>query len=64
MSNKIRIAAVAKKTTLGKSTIWLWVKEDRFPKPFKLSPRVTVWDELEVDKWILERKNAQECKIA
>ena len=51
MSNFLRIAQVAKKTGLGKSTVWLWVKEDRFPKPIKLSPRVTVWDEEKIEEW-------------
>jgi prophage regulatory protein len=26
-----------------KSTWWLGVKQGRFPKPFKLGPRTTVW---------------------
>jgi prophage regulatory protein len=46
----IRIAELA--TTKGKpgklpvspATIWRWVREDRFPKPFKLGDAVTVWD--------------------
>ncbi len=51
MSNFLRIAQVAKKTGLGKSTVWLWVKENKFPKPIKLSPRVTVWVESDINKW-------------
>ncbi|XPV69341.1 MAG: helix-turn-helix transcriptional regulator [Halarcobacter sp.] len=41
-----------KKTRLAKSTIWLWVKEGKFPKPIKLSPRVTVWEEEKVNNWM------------
>ncbi len=41
-----------KKTGLAKSTVWAWVKENRMPAPIKLSARVTVWDESELDKWI------------
>ncbi len=52
MSNFLRITNVVKKTGLGKSTIWLWVKENRFPKPIKLSPRVTVWEEDKIEKWM------------
>ncbi len=33
-------------------TIWRWVKEGHFPKPYKLGPRVTVWSAEEVDTWI------------
>lgn len=28
---------------VGRSTWWEGVKKGRFPKPIKLSPRVTVW---------------------
>ena len=48
MSNLLRIQDVMKKTGIEKSTIWLWVKEGKFPKPIKLSPRITVWDECEI----------------
>lgn len=27
----------------GRSTIWLWIKQGKFPKPLKLGPRVTVF---------------------
>ncbi len=52
MSNFLRIVDVMKKTGIAKSTIWLWVSEGKFPKPIKLSPRITVWDEKEIDNWI------------
>lgn len=28
---------------VGKSTWWEGVKQGRFPQPFKLGPRITVW---------------------
>lgn len=34
------------------STLWLMVKESRFPAPIKLSPRVTVWRAEDVAAWI------------
>lgn len=52
MSNFLRIVDVMKKTGIAKSTIWLWVSEGKFPKPIKLSPRITVWNEKEIDNWI------------
>ena len=48
----LRIKDVMKKTSIPKSTIWLWVKEERFPKPIKLSQRVTVWKESDIDEWM------------
>lgn len=34
------------------STLWAMVGSGRFPKPIKLSPRVTVWRAEEVAAWI------------
>lgn len=42
-------------TALAKSTIWLWVNENKFPKPIKLSPRITVWEEAKVLKWMNQK---------
>ncbi len=51
MSNFLRIREVMKMTGLAKSTVWLWVKEGKLPKPIKLSPRVTVWEEDKINEW-------------
>ena len=48
----LRIADVSKKTTLGKSTIWLKMGQGLFPKPTKLSPAINVWKESDIDAWI------------
>jgi prophage regulatory protein len=48
----LRIADVSKKTTLGKSTIWLKMGQGLFPKPTKLSPAINVWRESDIDAWI------------
>ena len=47
------------KNRLGKlpvspATVWRWVREGQFPKPFKLSNRVTVWNLAEVDAFIAQ----------
>ena len=34
------------------ATVWRWVAEGKFPKPFKLGANVTVWDMDAVDSWI------------
>ena len=41
----LRINEVEQFTRMGRSTIWARAKDDDdpFPKPIKLSPRVTVW---------------------
>ena len=53
LTNKLlRITDVSKITTLAKSTIWLKVSQNQFPKPSKLSPSITVWKESDVWQWI------------
>ena len=52
MGNFLRIKDVMKKTGIAKSTIWLWVSEGKFPKPIKLSPRITVWESNKIDEWM------------
>jgi predicted DNA-binding transcriptional regulator AlpA len=37
---------------VSKTTVWRWVREGRFPKPFKLGDSVTVWNADEVDAFI------------
>jgi len=48
----IRIPKVMEKTGLARSTIWLFVKNGKLPKPIKLSERVTVWKESEIIDYI------------
>ena len=37
------------------ATVWRWVREGKFPKPFKLGDRVTVWDAEAVEAFIAKR---------
>lgn len=37
------------------ATIWRWVREGKFPKPFKLGDSVTVWDANAVEEFIAKR---------
>lgn len=58
----IRISELAStKAKLGRlpvshATIWRWVKEGRFPRPFKLGGNVTVWNVDEVESFLLNSK--------
>lgn len=42
------------------ATIWRWVRESNFPKPYKLGASVTVWDALEVEAFITKRSEGGE----
>ena len=48
----LNIEAVAKMTTLGKSSIRLWVAEDKFPKPLLLGSSKRVWRLKDVNQFI------------
>lgn len=43
------------KLPVSPATIWRWVREEKFPKPYKLAERVTVWDLDKVDAFIAQR---------
>ncbi len=48
----LRIDEVCELTTLGKSTINLWVAQSKFPKPIHLSPTIKVWRLNDISNWI------------
>lgn len=41
---------------VSQATIWRWVRAGKFPKPFTIGDRCTVWDAAEVDEWIASSK--------
>jgi predicted DNA-binding transcriptional regulator AlpA len=38
------------------ATIWRWVREGKFPKPFKLGAGTTVWDAVQVESFIAKQR--------
>ena len=52
MKRLLRVKQVAAITSMGISTVWRYVKEDKFPKPHKVSAGVTVWNSDDVEAWI------------
>ena len=38
------------------ATLWRWVREGVFPKPVRLSSRVTAWRAEDVEGWIKTRQ--------
>ena len=52
-SNRLlRLPEVATMTSLGKSTINLWVAQGKFPAPTALSATIKVWRLDDIEKWI------------
>jgi prophage regulatory protein len=48
----LRIEDVSDLSTLGKSTINLWVAQGKFPKPIHLSSTLKVWRLIDITGWI------------
>lgn len=51
----IRIKEVQYRTGLGRSTIYRWMAEERFPKPVRLGNHAVAWAEARIDAWIANR---------
>ena len=54
----LRLPAVKARTGLSRSTIYLRVSEDTFPKPVSLGGRAVGWIEAEVQSWLEQRIEA------
>lgn len=49
----LRMKHLTEKLSLSKSTIWLWIRNNEFPKPNKING-VSVWKRDTIDQWINE----------
>lgn len=43
---------------VGSSTLWRWVNAGTFPKPVKLSARVTAWRCEDIRTWLDSQRSA------
>jgi predicted DNA-binding transcriptional regulator AlpA len=55
----LRMKHLTEKLSLSKSTIWLWIRNNEFPKPNKING-VSVWKRDTIDQWINENINKEE----
>ena len=53
--NVLRLRQVQTKLGLARSTIYLKIKEESFPKPISLGSRAIGWIESEIDAWLASR---------
>jgi predicted DNA-binding transcriptional regulator AlpA len=55
----IRVKQLAPELAVSEPTIWRWLKQNPdFPKPLKLSNRVTAWKVSDVRAWLEAKENA------
>jgi prophage regulatory protein len=43
------------------ATVWRWVAEGKFPKPFKLGPNTTVFDLDQVEAFLVKQAGGQQA---
>jgi prophage regulatory protein len=62
MSNEVpsllRLRDVVERVRLSRSHLYALIQSGQFPKPIKLTERVSVWPEAEVSAWIADRIQA------
>lgn len=59
----LKLKEVLFKTSLGKTTLYMLVKDETFPKPIPLGLRAVGWLESEVDTWIQSRISARDQSL-
>jgi len=53
----VRLSELIKIVPFASSTVWRKVKEGTFPKPVKLSDRITAWRKEDIRLWIEEHQS-------
>ena len=51
----LREKHILKLLPVAHSTLWEWVRDGRFPPPFKLSEKVSVWSQAQIDAWLASK---------
>ncbi len=50
----LRLPQLLEIVPIGRSTIWAYVRDGRFPAPVRLGSRCTVWRESDVQSWLAQ----------
>jgi prophage regulatory protein len=58
----VKLSEVMRRVGLGKTMIYRLIKENRFPRPYKLSAFAARWSEQEIVSWIADVKGGVEGK--
>ena len=53
----IRLKEVQHRVGLGRSTIYRWMGEGKFPKPVQIGSYIVAWPEDIIDDWIRQYTN-------
>jgi len=58
-SRLIRLPEVKSMTGLGRSSIYTYMKEGKFPQSVQITERTIGWNETEIQDWITQRLNSK-----
>jgi prophage regulatory protein len=53
----IRLKEVQYRVGLGRSTIYRWMAEGKFPRPVQLGGYAVAWAQEDIDAWICDREH-------
>ena len=56
----LRLPAVLQKVGMSKSFVYDLITQDKFPKPVKVSSRISCWVTAEVEQWVQEQLDGRE----
>jgi prophage regulatory protein len=51
----LRMHQVLKTTGISRTQLYRLIQAGKFPKPMKLSERISAWDEASVNAWLAEK---------
>jgi prophage regulatory protein len=54
-SRFLRLPEVKNRVGVGRSTLYRWMEEGRFPRSVQLSQKCVVWRETDIDSWIASK---------
>ena len=60
----LRLPEVMARTGLSRSTIYLRISQDNFPKPVSLGARAVGWVEAEIQEWLQQQIEASRKESA
>ncbi|WP_406626312.1 helix-turn-helix transcriptional regulator [Acidovorax sp. SDU_ACID1] len=57
----LRLPEVISRTGLPRSTLYLYIKQNQFPKQVKIGVRSVGWIRTEVEEWLFQRKEQRDA---
>lgn len=53
-SNIINITTMCQRLNKGRTTLWCWVRDNRFPQPLRVGQNTLGWTEAQYVQWLKE----------